>query len=145
MPTSRAARLGVAVVVAVAPLLVVLVWHLATRGDRAEVVGRARDGWATIRHRGVEVDLPPSWARGDDGCEFEHEHWAPPGARRCGRGAGLSFYDSATFDAATGPGARRTPRGDGPAWSGYVVRGDVVVFAADDRRRRVERILGSAR
>ena len=146
VPVSSAARLGLAVLACAAVLLGVLVRHLTTRADHAEVVGGTSGGRQTIEYHGVRVDVPRSWSRTDTGgCEFELEHWSPPGASRCGQGAGVAFLASATFDAATGPGVRLSPRGDGPTWSGYVDRGRTTVFVADDHRALVEQVLGSAR
>jgi hypothetical protein len=105
------------------------------------------DAWRTIEYDGVRVDVPPAWRRSDmGGCEFAFEHWGPPGPPACGRDGGVAFYRSATFDPARGPGVRRTGTGSGrgAAWAGYAYAGDLAVYAADDDRRVVQRVLESA-
>jgi hypothetical protein len=100
----------------------------------------------TIEYRGVHVTVPGAWKRSDmNRCEFAFEHWAPPGAPACGRGAGVSFYGSATFDSAYGPGVRRGGRHDSTRWSGYVTAGDYVVYVAAQNRGVVRNILASVR
>ena len=82
-----------------------------------------------------------------DDCEFKFEHWAPLDSGACGRGSGVSFYASATFDPAHGPGVHRsdTAGADEPSWGGYVGAGDVDVYVADDSRDLVLRVLDSVR
>jgi hypothetical protein len=70
----------------------------------AAVVDSSPDSnWQTIEYHGVRVDIPVAWERSDmDDCEFKFEHWAPLDSGACGRGSGVSFYASATFDPAEG-------------------------------------------
>ncbi|MGD9959236.1 MAG: hypothetical protein AB7U42_07490 [Nocardioides sp.] len=94
----------------------------------------------------MQVDIPADWARTDmAACEFDFEQWAPPGAARCGFGGGVAFYASATFDPGHRPGVRRTDSTDEPAWGGYAYAGGFAIYASDDDRGVVRRILHSAR
>ena len=123
-------------------------WLWFNRGDGgAEVVGdAAHPGWMTIRYQGVRVDIPASWERSDMGaCEFQFEVWAPPESKSCEWADGMAFYGSATFDPAQKPGVRRTKSRDQPDWGGYTYAGDFAVYAADDDRETVLRVLRSAR
>ncbi len=151
LPTSTRARLLVAAATVVALVAAVALW-LATRGPQDPGVDSAvpaRSGWTTIEHDGVRVDVPASWEHADmDDCEFGFEHWGPAGGPACGQGGGVSFYGSATFDPAHGPGVRRAGRADGPdspTWAGYAYAGDYAVYASDDTRSVVRRVLRSAR
>ena len=113
----------------------------------SRVTGSADDGWQLVSYRGVTVELPPEWDRLDmAGCEFQLERWGSPGLE-CVDDGGLVFLDSSTFDAATGPGVHADPPSDAfpdGGWSGYVIRGDVVVSATDADETVVRRILQSA-
>jgi hypothetical protein len=113
----------------------------------AEVVGdSSHAGWVTIRYQGVRVDIPASWERSDMGaCEFQFEVWAPPDSNSCAWATGTAFYRSANFDPAHKPGVRRAKTPDDPEWSGYTYAGDFAVYAADDDRETVLRVLQSAR
>ena len=103
-------------------------------------------GWKTVEYRGVRVEVPADWTRTDmEPCEFQFERWAPPELPACGPGAGVSFYASAIFDPAHGPGIRHDEAAnDAGDWAGYVYAGDVAVYAADDDRRLVQHVLRSA-
>jgi hypothetical protein len=123
-----------------------LIWMGNRQSDQAEVVaGTPRSGWKTIEYDAVQIDVPASWERLDvQGCEFHFETWAPPGSTGCDVSGGVAFYGSATFDPASRPGVRRV-RADGePAWAGYVYAGDLAVYASDDDRDTVRRVLRSA-
>jgi hypothetical protein len=99
-----------------------------------------------VEYHGVRVTVPGAWKRSDmQRCEFAFEHWAPPGAPACGRGTGVSFYGSATFDPAHGPGVRRGGRHDSTRWNGYVSAGDYVVYVAAQDPTVVRDILASVR
>ncbi|WP_299054061.1 hypothetical protein [uncultured Nocardioides sp.] len=102
-------------------------------------------GWQTIDHRGLDVEIPASWHRADlGGCEFEYEHWTVSADDACGQGPGVSFYASATYDAARGPGVRPDPPAPGPRrWSGYEVAGDVAVYVTAVHRGVAQRVLAS--
>ena len=148
MTTARAARLLLPAVVCAGLLAGGFLWYAAERDPHAEVVTESstRDGWQTIDYKGVQVDIPASWEPTDmAGCEFRFEHWAPPDVPECGLGGGVAFYASATFDPAHGPGVRRTDSADGPTWGGYADAGDFAVYASDDDRDLVQRVLSSAR
>jgi hypothetical protein len=123
-------------------------WLFLTRDDGgAEIVGDStHSGWMTIRFEGVRVDIPASWERVDgDDCEFEFEVWAPPPhSDSCTWAAGVAFYPSATFDAAHEAGVRRTESPGEPAWGGYTYAGDLAVYASDNDRETVARVLQSA-
>jgi hypothetical protein len=136
----------VALVVVCALVVVAGVWFWLSRdGEGAEVVGESRAGWTTIQYQDVRVDIPASWERSDrDDCEFQFELWAPPDGNACDWESGVAFYASATFDPGDKPGVRRsTSRGD-PEWGGYTYVGDFAVYASDDDRATVQRVLRSA-
>jgi hypothetical protein len=124
------------------------VWLWLDRDDGgAEMVGdSSRSGWMTIRFEGVRVDIPASWERVDRGdCEFEFEAWAPPAhSDGCTWAGGVAFYRSATFDPAHKAGVRRTESRGEPEWGGYTYAGDLAVYASDDDRETVLRVLQSA-
>ncbi len=147
----RGAELMVAAVAVAALLAALLLWPPLTPESGAEVVGdgSAQEGWQTIQYEGVRVDIPDDWERSDmDDCEFQSEHWAPPDSPECGRGGGISFYGSATFGLAHGPGVRRTEKmgsDAGAAWGGYVIVGEFAVYVSTDGRDLAEAILNSAR
>ena len=119
----------------------------ASSDSRSAATGASTaDGWKAIEYGGVQVDIPADWTRSDvENCEFQFERWTPPGLRPCGPDGGVSFYPSATFDPAHGPGIRyddtATDRG---AWAGYVLAGDFAVYVVDDDRDLVHRVLRSA-
>jgi hypothetical protein len=122
-------------------------WLWLVRDDGgAEIVGDSSSaGWMTIRFQGVRVDIPASWERLDrDDCEFEFEVWAPPESRSCTWAGGVAFYGSATFDPAHKPGVRRTETRAQPEWGGYTYARDLAVYASDDDRETVLRVLQSA-
>ena len=115
------------------------------------------DGWKTVEYQGVQVDVPAGWTHADmTSCEFQFERWIPPDLPACSPDGGVSFYRSATFDPAFGPGVRHekpdqdpstgTDTGsDTPDWAGYVYAGDFAVYAADDDPDLVRHVLTSAR
>ena len=141
-----ASPLGLLALTLVGALVLAGGWLWLARDDGgAEVVGdRSPDGWTTIRYQGVRVDIPASWERSDrDGCEFQFEVWTPPGSKGCDWAGGVAFYASATYDPADKPGVRRTESRDEPEWGGYSYAGDLVVYAADDDRKTVVRVLDS--
>ena len=81
-----------------------------------------------------------------DNCEFQFERWTPPDLPACSPDGGVSFYRSATFDPAHGPGIRHEDTANGAAdWAGYAYAGDFAVYAADDDRVLVQHVLRSAR
>jgi hypothetical protein len=107
-----------------------------------------REGWKTIEHRGVQIDIPSAWERLDmSDCEFQFEQWAPPDSSPCDSEGGVAFYGSATFDPAHGPGVRRTTTNgtDAATWGGYVYAGDFAVYASDTDRDLVQGVLDSVR
>jgi hypothetical protein len=110
--------------------------------------GSTDDGWQLVSYRGVTVELPPEWQRLDTAiCDVDLERWASVGQEPCDGDAGLSFLDTDTFDAATGPGVHTTPASDvlpAGGFSGYVTRGDVVVNVTDADEVVVRRVLQSA-
>ena len=122
---------------------------LASCDDSGSVVvtDSAADGWKTIEYQGVQVDIPAGWTRSDvDNCEVQFERWTPPDLPACSPDGGVSFYASATFDPAHGPGIRHAVAANGAAdWSGYVYAGDFAVYAADDDSVLVQHVLRSAR
>jgi hypothetical protein len=133
--------------VLVCALVLAGVWLWRDRDDGgAEIVGgSSRPGWMTIRFQGVRVDIPASWERLDrDDCEFEFEVWAPPDSQSCKWAGGVAFYGSATFDPAHKPGVRRTESREQPEWGGYTYAGALAVYASDDDRETVLRVLRSA-
>lgn len=78
-------------------------------------------------------------------CEFEFEVWTPPPhLEGCEWAGGVALYRSATFDPAHRAGVRRTESRGEPEWGGYTYAGDLAVFASDDDRRIVLRVLRSA-
>jgi hypothetical protein len=122
-------------------------WLWVNRDDGgAEVVsGSSHAGWMTIRYQGVQVDIPASWERSDrDDCEFQFEVWAPPDSTSCEWTEGMAFYSSATFDPSDKPGVRQNNSRDEPDWGGYTYAGDLAVYASDDDRTTVLRVLQSA-
>lgn len=120
--------------------------YVTIHDDGAEVVAESsQPGWKTIQYEGVRVDIPSAWDRSHmGGCEFEFEHWAPPGAAGCGMDGGVAFYASATFDPAHGPGIRRFEGSQG-GWGGYTVAGGFAVYVSDADPEVVKRILSSSR
>jgi hypothetical protein len=90
----------------------------------------AADGWQTVEHEGVLVDVPANWNcdAGLQGPACVH------GDER------LNFYASAIFDPVTGPGLF-----DERDWVGYVYAGDWAVSVQAADRDEALRILGSAR
>jgi hypothetical protein len=124
----------------------VWLWLARDEGGAEIVDGSSHSGWMTIRYEGVRVDIPASWERVDrDDCEFEFEAWAPPPhADSCAWAGGVAFYRSATFDPAHEAGVRRTESLGEPEWGGYTYAGDLAVYASDDDRELVLRVLQSA-
>lgn len=141
------ARLLIGVLVCAAIVAGVLLWFAIRDEGGAEVVaGSSQSGWKTIRYEGVRVTIPASWERSDrDGCEFQFELWAPPGSADCQMAGGVAFYASATFDPARGPGVGRVKARGEPEWGGYASAGEYAVYAADDDREIVLRVLQSTR
>jgi hypothetical protein len=122
-----------------------VLWYV-TSDDGAEVVAESQPGWKTIQYQGVRLDIPSAWDRSDmSGCDFEFEHWAPPGAAGCGTDGGVAFYASATFDPAHGPGIRRSDDSHGGSWGGYTDVGQFAVYVSDPDREVVKRVLNSTR
>jgi hypothetical protein len=106
-------------------------------------VPKPRDGWKTVDHDGVQVDVPADWVRPDtSGCEFAFVQWAPAGSPPCRMTTGVVFYGAATFDPAHRPGVRQDK---GKTWSGYVYAGELAVFAAGTDRELVQDVLDTAR
>ena len=146
LPGRRAISALAAVTVCAAVLAVGSDWY-GSRGPGAEVVAETvtPSGWKTIEHDGVLVDVPAAWQRLEmDECEFQFERWGPPGTSSCRAESGVSFYGSATFDPAHGPGVRRVDSTDEPPWGGYAYAGDFAVYASDGERSIVKRVLRSA-
>jgi hypothetical protein len=145
---SPSSRLRLLALVLVGVLMLVGVWVWLDRSDGgAEIVGdSSRAGWMTIRFEGVRVDIPESWERSDrDDCEFEFEVWAPADSGGCQWAGGVAFYRSATFDPAHEPGVRPTQSRGEPTWGGYTYGGDLAVYASDEDRETVARVLRSVR
>jgi hypothetical protein len=119
--------------------------------DRDPPISRATDttddGWQVVSYRGVTVEVPADWARLDmASCVASSERWGPAGLDPCAEDVGVWFLDSATFDAATGPGVHSAPASDDlpeGGWAGYVTRGRVVVDVAGADQAVVRRILQS--
>lgn len=142
------ARMLVAAALFAALLIVVLAWLWDAGDPRSEVVGDSpsREGWKTVEHDGVRVDIPSAWERVDMGdCEFQFERWARPDSPPCDFEDGVAFYGSATFDPAHGPGVRRTTENGTPTWGGYAYAGDFAVYASYGDRAIVRDVLRSAR
>ena len=144
----RRPRLRLLAVVPACVLLLggAVLWYVI-EDDGAEVVAESsQPGWKTIQYQGVRLDIPSAWDRSDmSGCEFDFEHWAPPGAVDCGMDGGVAFYASATFDPAHGPGIRRSDDSQGGSWGGYTDAGQFVVYVSDRDREVVRRVLTSTR
>ena len=121
---------------------------LASCGDSGSdvAIDSTADGWKTVEYQGVKVDIPADWTRADmENCEFQFERWTPPDVPACSPDGGVSFYASATFDPAHGPGIRHDDvANDTVDWAGYVYAGDFAVYAADDDRGLVQHVLRSA-
>lgn len=115
--------------------------NAADRETVERVLASVDTGWTTAEHDGVTVDLPPGWvAKDQTGCEWEFPSFGPPTADPCDPDAeGVSFYASATFDPADGPGLRRGEDG----WSGYAYAGDYAVYVHVADRQVGQRILDS--
>src|SRR3954454_1535999 len=126
-------------------------WYATVHHGGAQVVAHViaespQPGWKTIQYHSVRVDILSAWERTDmDDCEFEFEHWAPPGAADCGMHGGLAFYASATFDPAHGPGVIRTEDPQRVRWGGYTLTGRFAVYVSDGDRGLVRRVLSSTR
>lgn len=105
------------------------------------------ESWQTIEHGGVQVDVPATWERMDtDSCEFEITRWGDPAVSPCEFEDAVTFYGSALFDPAHGPGVVRDADDGAVTWSGYVYAGDYAVYVFDnDDRQLVRNILASAR
>jgi hypothetical protein len=148
-PLARAAELRLLAVVALCASLLggAVLWYVTVHDGGAQVVAESpQPGWKTIQYQGVKVDIPSAWERTDmDDCEFEFEHWAPPGAADCGMGGGVAFYASATFDPAHGPGVIRNGATQGARWGGYTDTGELAVYVSDSDRALVRRVLNSTR
>src|SRR3954449_529993 len=148
-PLARAAELRLLAVVALCASLLggAVLWYVTVHDGGAQVVARSpQPGWKTIQYHGVRVDIPSAWERTDmNDCEFEFEHWAPPGAADCGMHGGLAFYASATFDPAHGPGVIRTEDPQRVRWGGYTLTGRFAVYVSDGDRGLVRRVLSSTR
>lgn len=138
----RRRRTRAAVGAALAVLLVGVPVGLVARDSSSstgEVVvdGAVVDGWRTVTYDGVSVDVPDAWQRLDmSSCEWEFVQLGPATADPCEQTDGVSFYGSATFDPATGPGLRGR--------SGYVGAGDRIAYVTADPDV-AWRVLASAR
>jgi hypothetical protein len=114
----------------------------------SRVTGTTDDGWQEVTYRGVTVEVPPDWQRLDTAiCDNPLERWATVGQEQCEGDVGLSFLDSDSFDATTGPGVHTAPASDTlptGGWTGYVTRGDLVVNVTGADEVVVRRILQSA-
>lgn len=140
-------RLLAMVLVSAVVLAAAWLWLRGETAVQGEVVGSSSSSaWKTLEYRGVQVDVPSSWERLDmDDCEFQFEVWAPPEVNGCDWAGGMAFYGSATFDPANGPGVERGESRDEPDWGGYTYAGDFAVYASDNDRKVVQRVLRSAR
>lgn len=121
---------------------------LARAGDASPTPGDAsKGGWQTIEHEGLLVDVPSTWQRTDtSGCEFEIPRWGDPAVSPCAFRDGVTFYASATFDPAHGPGVVRSLTDGEVTWSGYHGAGDFVVYVFEHAdQRQVRAILASVR
>ena len=98
MKRSRTILLAAAIVVAVG----LLFWLWAGLQGQARIVEQnAEASHKTIEYHGVEVEIPSEWERADlSDCEFQFEHWGPPGDSDCQGTHGVSFYGSDRFDPA---------------------------------------------
>ncbi len=111
------------------------------------VSGTTEDGWQQVTYRGVTVEVPPEWSRlNTAACDGDLERWSAVDLEPCDSDVGLSFLDTDTFDAATGPGVHIAPVADGlpdGGWTGYVTRGDVIVNVTDADEAVARRVLQS--
>lgn len=146
---TRAGILALGLVVVTAVVLGLLAWWGTAARPGAQVVdgAPAPSGWKTIELEGVRVDIPSEWKRSDRGsCEFAFERWAAPEEVGCdATGEGVSFYVSATFDPAYGPGLRRADASVDAAWAGYAYAGDYAIYVSGDDRDLLAEVLRSAR
>ena len=141
-------RLLAVAAVCIALVAAVLIWSQRTSDPRSQVVADSApgEGWKTIEHEGVRIDIPSAWDRLDmSSCEFQFERWAQPDSSACDFEGGVAFYASATFDPAHRPGVRRTAENGNATWGGYVYVGDFAVYTSDGDREVVREILDSAR
>lgn len=105
--------------------------------DEVVVDGAVVAGWRTVTYDGVSVEVPDAWRRLDMAdCEWQFVQLGPASADPCEQTEGVSFYGSATFDPATGPGLRGR--------SGYVGAGDRIAYVTADPGV-AWRVLASAR
>ena len=119
-------RLLLALLVVVVMATAGTAWWWTHRVQHADPDDHAASGTRAITYQDLRVVIPASWERRElDGCEFRFEHWSRHSVPHCDTESGVSFYASATFDPATGPGVRRSRTGAATAWSGYVVLGSV--------------------
>ena len=118
-----------------------------SRSGSVAVEAPSSESWQTIEHRGVQVDIPATWERMDTStCEFEIARWGDPAFSPCEFEHGVTFYGSALFDPAHGPGVVRSAIDRDVMWSGYAYAGDYAVYVFDnDDRQLVRDILASAR
>lgn len=140
-------RLLVALV-ASALVVAVVVWSLLVDRSRSHVVGdETRPGWKTVELDRVRVDVPQTWERTSRaGCEFEFERWAPRSDSGCNGHVGVSFFASATFDAAQLPGVlRRWHDGSWSGWGAHTEAGDLAVDVIGPDRALVRRVLATVR
>ena len=146
--TIRRSLLPAMAAVCAAVLIVALLWLRTPPEPRSEVVGASptREDWKTIEYDGVRVDIPAFWGRLEmSDCEFQFEIWARPDSAPCDFEGGAAFYGSANFDPAFGPGVvRRTTENGIRTWGGYVLKGDLAVYASDQDRELVHDVLASA-
>ena len=146
--TRRRTRVAVGIGVVVAAL-VVPVGVLALGGDDTpdRVATDTTDepqGWHTVEHEGVLLDIPGGWHELDTSkCEFGFARFGPADADACTFDhEGLGFYASASFDPKHGPGVLEEEEG---GWGGYVYAGDWAIYATVSDPDRARRILASAR
>ena len=146
--TRRRTRVAVGIGVVVAAL-VVPVGVLALGGDDtpdrvATDTTEEPQGWHTVEHEGVLLDIPGGWHELDTSkCEFGFARFGPTDADACTFDhEGLGFYASASFDPKHGPGVLEEEEG---GWGGYVYAGDWAIYATVSDPDRARRILASAR
>lgn len=105
----------------------------------------APSAWQTVEHEGALVEVPGNWERLDtSSCEFQRVRFGPRNGDPClTHVEGLSFYGSATFDPAHGPGV--VTGGAGLLQSAYVYAGEWVIYAQMEDPIKLRQVLGSAR
>lgn len=148
MSISRWARLLILGGVAAIVIAVGLAWY-ATRGPCAEVVEQPTDptGWKAIEYEGVRVGFlaPGSGWTGVTASSSSSTGDHPTHLRADRRGASPSTSPRRSIPPTALTSRRTETPGSGAAeWAGYVYAGDFAVYASDDDRAVVERVLDSA-